>query len=271
MSILELIVLSIVQGVTEFLPISSTGHLYIFSNILKIENSLRLSTFIISIQIGAIIAGFLFLIKTIKITKDLIKKVFCAFLPTVILGFIFYDFVKNFLQGNLFIIAIALIVGGILILLVDKNAPSRSISSGPRVSSGDAEEILRDSAVKQLSYKDAFILGVVQALSFIPGVSRSGSIIIGGKLLNYNRKEIVVFTFLLGLPVMFSATVYDVYKTINLWDAKLLNDIILGIIVSGIVAYIVARWFLKYVTNNNFKIFGYYRIVVGILLLMFLV
>jgi undecaprenyl-diphosphatase len=199
-----------------------------------------------------------------------------AFVPTAIIGFFVYPFVKDILFGNLSVIAWALLVGGIVILLVDRkeNASPESNSAGPRVKTPAAAELLSSSAKKEqseLSYKNAFILGIVQTLAFIPGVSRSGALIIGGGLLKYSRQSIVVFTFLLGLPTLLAATVYDLYKSRDILTFALGQEIILGAVISGIVAYIVARWFLKYITNHTFKIFGYYRIVLGLILLIFFI
>lgn len=270
MSFLTIILLSIVEGITEFLPISSTAHMSILSKIMNIPQTESLSAFIISIQVGALIAGAIFIMRSMKITKHIFICAIIAFIPTGLIGFLFYPFIKNVFLGNILIMALAILIGGIVILLVDKNAPSQSNSSGPRVGSPDTEELLQGSAIKELSYKNAFILGLVQTLAFIPGVSRSASLIIGGKLLKYDRPSIVIFTFLLGLPTLGAATIYYLYKTRDILTASLGYEILLGAIISGIVAYIVARWFLKYITNHSFKIFGWYRIALGFVILLIL-
>ena len=254
MSLFSVLVLSIVEGVTEFLPISSTAHMSIIARIMNIPQTESLSAFIISIQVGALIAGAIFILRSLKITKHIFICAIIAFIPTGLIGFLFYSFIKNVFLGNMLIMALAILVGGILILLVDKNAPSQSNSLGPR----------------ELTYKNAFILGFIQTLAFIPGVSRSGALIIGGKFLKYDRPSIVVFTFLLGLPTLGAATIYYLYKTRDILTKSLGYEIILGAIISGIVAYIFAKWFLRYVTNHSFKIFGWYRIVLGFGLLIFL-
>ncbi len=251
MSFLNILILSIVEGITEFLPISSTAHMSIISRIMNIPQTESLSAFIISIQVGALIAGAIFIIRSIKITKHIFICAIIALVPTGVIGFLFYSFIKNFFLGNMLIMALAILIGGVIILLIDKK-----------------EEF--SSTENELSYKNAFILGLVQTLAFIPGVSRSGALIIGGKLLKYNRPSIVIFTFLLGLPTLGAATIYYLYKTQDILTASLGYEIILGAIISGIVAYIFAKWFLKYVTNHSFKIFGWYRIVLGIGLLIFI-
>lgn len=253
MSFFQILLLSFIEGITEFLPVSSTAHLFLGSKILDIPQTNSLSTFIIAIQIGAIIAGAIFILRTIKITKKVFTNAVIAFVPTAIIGFLVYPFVKNILFGNLPVIAGALLIGGIVILLVDKK--------------GDASP----QENTELSYKNAFILGLVQTLAFIPGVSRSGALIIGGGLLKYSRQSIVIFTFLLGLPTLLAATIYDLYKSRDILTISLGYEIILGAVVSGIIAYVVARWFFKYITNHTFKIFGYYRIVLGLILLIFFV
>ncbi len=270
MSLFAVLLLSIVEGVTEFLPISSTAHMSIIARIMNIPQTESLSAFIISIQVGALIAGAIFILRSLKITKHIFICAVIAFIPTGLIGFLFYSFIKNVFLGNMLIMALAILVGGIVILLVDKNTPSQSNSSGPRVGSPDTEELLQDSAIKELTYKNAFILGLVQTLAFIPGVSRSGALIIGGKLLKYDRPSIVVFTFLLGLPTLGAATIYYLYKTHDILTKSLGYEIILGAIISGIVAYIFAKWFLHYVTNHSFKIFGWYRIALGFVILLIL-
>ena len=271
MTLFNIFILSFVEGITEFLPVSSTAHLFLTSNLLGIVPNDSLSTFIIAIQIGAIVAGAIFILKTIKITKKVFTNAVIAFVPTAVIGFLVYPYVKNILFGNLSVIAWALLIGGIVILLVDKDATPGSKIFGPRVSSPDTKISAADfaPAEKDLSYKNVFILGLVQTLAFIPGVSRSGALIIGGGLLKYSRQSIVVFTFLLGLPTLLAATVYDLYKSREILNVSLGYEIILGAVISGAIAYVVARWFLKYITNHTFKIFGYYRIILGLILLIF--
>lgn len=250
MSIFEIIIISIVEGITEFLPISSTAHMSIMSRVMNIPQTESLSAFIISIQVGALIAGAIFILRTMKITKHVFVCACIALVPTGIIGFLFYPFIKNVFLGNMLIMALAILIGGIIILLLDKK-----------------EDV---SLSKELTYKNAFILGLVQTLAFIPGVSRSGALIIGGKLLKYDRPSIVVFTFLLGLPTLGVATIYYLYKNHDILTMSLGYEIILGAVISGIVAYVFAKWFLKYVTNHTFKIFGWYRIILGLGLLAFL-
>lgn len=275
MTIINIFVLSLIEGITEFLPVSSTAHMYVGAKILGLANTDSLSTFIIAIQVGALIAGAIFILQKIKITKQIILQTITAFIPTAIIGFTVYPVIKHYLLGNMFVIGLALLIGGMVILLVDRKkeeyASQLSDFSGPRGSSPDTEKSLSSFASDELSYKNAFILGLVQTLAFIPGVSRSGALIIGGRLMNYSRSSIVTFTFLLGLPTLAAATLYDLYKSRYILTGTLGIEIFIGAIISGIVAYIVARWFLKYITNHTFKIFGWYRILIGVIILLFFV
>lgn len=248
MTILGVIILSIVEGLTEFIPVSSTAHMVFASRVLGMSETANLKTFIIAIQLGAFIAGSIFILQNIKLNKKIFLSALIAFIPTGLIGFFAYPYIKNFLIESIIIMASALFVGGILILLLDGD-----------IERGDKTD---------LSYKDAFILGIVQTLAFIPGVSRSGALIIGGKLLKYKRTSIVIFTFLLGLPTLAAATAYDLYKSRDILTWTLGVDILLGAVISGIVAYIVCRWLLTYISNHSFKLFGWYRIILGVAILI---
>lgn len=253
MSILHIIILGIVEGITEFLPISSTAHLFLSSQILGIPPTTGLNTFIIAIQLGAMVAGAIFILQTVRITKKVVVTACIAFIPTAIIGFSLYPFIKHILMGNTYIIGWALLIGGIVILILDK------------------KEIENDTSIlKELSYKDAFLFGLMQTLSFIPGVSRSGALIIGGKLLHYSRHRIVVFTFLLGLPTLFAATIYDLYQSRTLLTYSFGVEILIGMLCAGIVAYLVSGWLMRYISNHSFKLFGWYRIAFGLIILFIL-
>ncbi len=250
MSLFTILVLSVVEGITEFLPISSTAHMSIVARIMDIPQTESLAAFIIAIQVGALIAGAIFILRSMKITKHIVLCSLIALVPTGIIGFLFYPFIKNVFLGNMLIMSLAIFLGGVVILLVDRKKEIVGIEN-------------------ELTYTNAFILGLVQTLAFIPGVSRSGALIIGGKLLKYNRQSIVVFTFLLGLPTLGAATVYYLYKSRDILTMSLGYEIVLGAVISGIVAYVFAKWFLRYITTHTFKIFGWYRIVLGIILLAY--
>ncbi len=253
MTFFDSIILGIVEGITEFLPISSTGHLMIANRLLGNTPTEFSKTFEIAIQSGAIFA-VLFLYTALLIKhRNLISKIAVGFLPTLVAGLLLYPLVKSYFQENIIIVFIALVLGGIAILVVEKkssqNIPARALES--------------------LSYIDALKLGAMQVLALIPGVSRSGATIIGGLALNYPRTFLVEFSFLLALPTIFGATLYDLYKTNMSFSHNEINLLFVGAIVSAIVAYIAMKTFLAYLKNHTFTPFAYYRIIIGILGLIY--
>lgn len=251
MSLASIAILGIVEGLTEFIPVSSTAHMILVSRFFDMANNVDFKSFIIAIQLGAFVAGAIFILRHITVTRKIFISAGLAFLPTAAVGIFAYPYVKKYLLESMPLIALALLVGGILILILDRG------EAGPEK--------------RELSYRDSLLLGIVQTLAFIPGISRSGALIIGGKLLKYQRSSIVLFTFLLGLPTLAAATAYDLYKSRDILTIGLGIDILLGAVISGIVAYIVCRWLLSYISNHSFQIFGWYRIILGAILLIFFI
>lgn len=254
------IILGIVEGLTEFLPISSTGHLMLFSNLLKLPQTEFLKSFEVIIQLGAILAVLILYIKKILNNKSIILNLIYAFIPTAVIGLVFYKQVKV-IMGNILIVPIALIVGGIIIILVEEYIQNRV---------QNAENSLATNQSKPINSKESFILGVIQTLAFIPGVSRSGAIIIGGLLRKISRVEIVEFSFMLALPTMFAATGLDLLKTGFSFSNNEWSLLAVGFITAFIIALIAVKTFLKFITTNSFKSFGWYRIIVGIIFLFIL-
>lgn len=255
MTTLEAILLGILEGVTEFLPISSTGHMILASYFLEIKESVTLTTFQIVVQLGAILAVVVTYYK--KLFKlEMIKKLIVAFIPTGIVGLLVFPFIKHLL-GNPLLVACMLIVGGVIILLVEKRYERQT----------DEGKIIEISTI---SYKNAFLLGLFQTLAIIPGVSRSGAIIIGGLLIRLSRKLLTEFTFLLAVPTMAVASLYTILKKHDELSMESLSPIIIGTVVSFVVALLVIRFILNYVRSHSFTIFGWYRIIVGIILLFVL-
>lgn len=255
MTTLQAILLGILEGVTEFLPISSTGHMIIASHFLDIKESVTLTTFQIVVQLGAILAVVVTYYK--KLFKvEMIKKLIVAFIPTGIVGVLVFPFIKHLL-GNPLLVAIMLIIGGVIILLVERRYEQQT----------EEGKIIEISTI---SYKNALLLGLFQTLAIIPGVSRSGATIIGGLLIRLSRKLLTEFTFLLAVPTMAVATLYTILKKHNELSVESLSPIIIGTIVSFAVALIVIRFILNYVRSHSFVIFGWYRIIVGIILLCIL-
>ncbi|MFO0743573.1 MAG: undecaprenyl-diphosphate phosphatase [Candidatus Paceibacterota bacterium] len=246
------IILGIVEGITEFLPISSTGHLILTSHLLKIENTNLLKDFQIIIQLGAILAVIVFYFKEL-FNLEVIKKLIVAFLPTGIIGLTIYKFLKEYLLDNYLIVIISLFVGGVVMILIEKN-----------------KKIVKENAenkfnIKEITYKKAFYLGLWQSIAMIPGVSRSGATIIGGLLMDLKRETIVKFSFLLAVPTMLAATGYDLLKSYKDISFSEINSIAIGFITSFIFALIFIKWLINYVQRHNFIAFGWYRIIISII------
>lgn len=255
MTTLHAIILGIIEGLTEFLPISSTGHMILVAHFMHIVDSATLVTFEIVVQLGAIFAVVVLYYKKL-FQIEMIKKLIVAFIPTGIIGVIVYPQIK-YLLGNPILVAVMLIVGGIIILLVERKYEK------------DTEEGMIVE-ISTISYKNAIILGLFQTLAIIPGVSRSGAMIIGGLLRRLSRKLLIEFTFLLAVPTMTVATLYTILKKYDELTIDSLSPIIIGTFVSFVVALVVIKFALEYVRKHTFNIFGWYRIVVGIILLLVL-
>ena len=249
---LEAVILGIIEGFTEFLPISSTGHIIIASKVLNIAESDFLKSFEIIIQLAAILAVLFLYGKRITNDITILKKVIVAFIPTGIIGFVLYKLIKNFLLGNISVVAWSLLIGGILIIFLESMLKNKKSLN---------------KNLDQMSYMEAMLIGLIQSLAVIPGVSRSASTIIGGLVMGYDRKSIVEFSFLLAIPTMFAATGYDLLKSAKTMDTSQIDVLIIGFIVSFFVAMFSVKWLVKYINNNDFKIFGIYRILIAILLI----
>lgn len=258
MHIYHAIILGIIEGLTEFLPISSTGHLILFSNLLQLPQTEFLKSFEVIIQLGAILAVLILYIKKILSNKKIILNLIYAFIPTVIIGLLFYKQVKQ-MMGNILIVPIALIVGGIIIILVEKYIQNKA---------KNAENT--NNQIKGINNKESLILGIIQTLAFIPGVSRSGAIIIGGLMRNISRVEVVEFSFMLALPTMFAATGLDLLKTGFSFSSNEWLLLVIGFVTAFIVALVAVKTFLKFITTHSFKAFGWYRIIIGIIFLFIL-
>lgn len=250
MEIYQAIILGIIEGLTEFLPVSSTGHLILTAYLLKIPHTNFTKTFEISIQLGSILAVVFIYFK--KLIKDFEtwKRIILAFIPTGFLGLIFYKFIKTYLIGNDLIVSISLITGGLVLLFIDRLVGKRGFSD-----------------VKELEIKKLPLIGVFQSLAMIPGVSRSAATIIGGMVIGLNRKAATEFSFLLAFPTILSATTYDIYKSFNFIDLSEWKILTAGFLAAFLTALITVKAFIKFVSRYSFTIFGFYRILVGIVYL----
>lgn len=255
MNLIQSIILAIIEGLTEFLPVSSTGHMILASAIMKINNVEFVKSFEIAIQVGAIMAIVLMYYKRFLQGIEIYLKLAVAFLPTAVIGIVAYDFIKSVLFNPL-IVAVSLVIGGIIIILIDK-----------RVSQRKSETL----NLEKITYKNAFFIGLVQCLSMIPGVSRAAATIYGGVFNGLDRRQATEFSFLLAVPVMFAATGYDLLKTPVVFSGFDQILLLSGLIIAFLSAWIAVKIFLKIVERYGFKYFGYYRIIIGIIfLLMFL-
>jgi undecaprenyl-diphosphatase len=257
--LLKAALLGLVEGVTEFIPVSSTGHLIVVSNWLGFIDE-RAKTFDIFIQLGAILAiVWLYRVRLGRtvlaarsepVSRRFLGNLFVAFLPAAIVGFLAHDWIKASLF-NPTVVASALVVGGILILLIERWAPA------PRIND-----------VTAVPPRTALGIGLAQVLSLIPGTSRSGATIMGGYALGLSRTAATEFSFFLAIPVMLAATSYDLLKSWSILAPADAPVFAVGFVVSFVSAVIVVRMFLSYVSHHSFSAFAWYRIAFGILVLL---
>lgn len=248
MTYLDSIILGVLEGITEFLPVSSTGHLILASHLLGLEQTEFLKTFEIAIQLGSILAVMFVYWKQL-LNLDLLKKLAVAFIPTAVIGFTLYRLVKDVLIGDPAIVAGALIIGGIVLLLVEwKYAPKQEASEEPA----------------SLTYTQSFLVGLAQSLAMIPGVSRSGATVASGLLMGLSRSAILSFSFLLAVPTMVAAVGYDLYKNPDVLVGANLPVLGAGFITAFLVGLIVVRFALGFVRSYSFVPFALYRIALGL-------
>lgn len=264
MNLIHTLIISITEGITEFLPISSTAHMIFACNLLGIEETNFIKIFQICIQIGAILSVVILFYKEFFNKKNLILyyKLTIATIPAIVLGYIFSNKISNLLENTL-VIVIALIIGGVILIFTDKIFSNYKIDNE-----------------NQISIKQSFIIGIWQCLAMIPGTSRSASSIIGGLQQGLSKKLAFKFSFLIAVPTMFAATFYSLFiKNWNennhyykgyeliLSSKKYYSSFIIGNIVAFIVSMITIKIFMHIVQKYGFKIWGWYRIVAGIILL----
>ncbi|OHT46868.1 undecaprenyl-diphosphate phosphatase [Flavobacterium tructae] len=254
MNTLQAIVLAIIEGITEFLPVSSTGHMIIASSFFGIAHEDFTKLFTIVIQLGAILSVVVLYFKRFFQTLDFYFKLLVAFVPAVVLGLLLSDFIDSLLE-NPVTVAISLLIGGLILLKVDEwfNHPNATESSS------------------EITYLQAFKIGLFQCIAMIPGVSRSGASIVGGMSQKLSRTTAAEFSFFLAVPTMLGATVkkcYDYYKAGFELSHDQINILVIGNVVAFIVALLAIKSFIGFLTKNGFKVFGYYRIIAGIVLLL---
>lgn len=252
MSILHAIVIAIVEGITEFLPVSSTGHMMITQKILGMEINDFVKAFTVNIQFGAILSVIVLYWKRFFQSVDFYLKLFVAFIPAAIIGFLASDFIDSMLE-NVVVVAVTLLLGGIVLVFVDKWFKQTENND-------------------EISYPSAFKIGLYQCIAMIPGVSRSAATIIGGMTQKLDRKSAAEFSFFLAVPTMAAASGYKLLKLFMQSDGSaMLSDNLTILLIGNVVAFIVAllaiKTFIGLLTTYGFKYFGYYRIVVGLVIL----
>jgi undecaprenyl-diphosphatase len=250
MDTLQAIVLAIIEGITEFLPVSSTGHMIIASSFFGIAHDEFTKLFTIVIQLGAILSVIVLYFKRFFQTLDFYFKLLVAFIPAVVFGLIFSKKIDALLE-NPVTVAISLLIGGIILLKVD--------------------DWFGNSDSTEITYLKALKIGLFQCLAMVPGVSRSGASIVGGMSQNLSRTSAAEFSFFLAVPTMLGATVkkcYDYYKDGFVLSHDQISYLIIGNIIAFIVALIAIKSFIGFLSRNGFKVFGWYRIVVGVALLL---
>ena len=257
--LLKAVILGIVEGLTEFLPISSTGHLILAGELLDFNDE-KGKAFLIMIQTGAMLAvmweyrakfiGLLVGLFTRRADQVFIAKLFVAFLPAAVVGLLFGSAIKAHLFGSV-PVAIALIVGALVILAVERFYKSWRIDS-----------------IEAMTFRDALLIGLAQCCSLIPGVSRAGATIIGGMLCGLSRKAATEFSFFLAVPTLIAAGGYDLVKHRDDFSADDAGILVVGTVVSFIAALLCIRWLIRYVSSHNFTIFAWYRIALGVLILL---
>ncbi|MDP4207197.1 MAG: undecaprenyl-diphosphate phosphatase [Bacteroidota bacterium] len=267
MNYIQAIIIAIVEGITEFLPVSSTGHMIIAQKVLGIESTEFVKLFTVNIQFGAILSviilywkRFLEPVYAQKVDKaapvwerfstafDFYLKLIVAFLPAAFFGLLFKKQIDNLLE-NVVVVAVSLVLGGIILLFVDN-------------------WFKKPGEDQQVTYPKAFKIGVFQVIAMIPGVSRSAATIIGGLAQKLDRKNAAEFSFFLAVPTMFAATVFELLKTYKSINSGNILVLLTGNVVAFIVAMLAIKGFISYLTKYGFKLFGYYRIVVGLVILI---
>ncbi|RZF61794.1 undecaprenyl-diphosphate phosphatase [Sphingobacterium corticibacterium] len=252
MTYFQAIVLAIIEGLTEFLPVSSTGHMIIGTALMGMEPSPFVKLFTIVIQLGTILSVLVLYYRRFFKSLDFYYKLVVAAIPASILGLVLNDFIDSLLESPL-MVAVMLVIGGIILLFVDK------WFNRPQVDNSD-----------DISYKQAFIIGWYQCLALIPGTSRSASTIVGGMTQSLTRKAAAEFSFFLAIPMMLGASVVKLYKFMkegHVLSGEEINLLIVGNVVGFIVAIIAIKSFISVLTKYGFKAFGWYRIIVGLVII----
>ncbi len=250
MNFLTTIILGVVEGITEFLPVSSTGHLILTAKLLGLAQSDFLKSFEIIIQLGAILAVIVLYWKILLINFKALKRIAVAFIPTALIGFTIYKSIKKFLLGNNQVVLWSLFLGGIVIIVFERIHREKKEAIGE---------------ISELSYGKAFMVGLFQSIAMIPGVSRSAASILGGLTLSLKRKTAVEFSFLLAVPTMLAATGLDLVKSAGTFSSHQVLFLLSGFVTAFIVAILAIKFLLQFIENHNFTAFGIYRVLLALI------
>lgn len=254
MTAIQAALLGLVEGLTEFLPVSSTAHLIITARLLGLAQTEFVKSFEIIIQLGAIAAVLAVYWRSL-LDFEILKRLAAAFVPTGIVGLLAYKLIKQYLLADIGLIIATLALGGLLIVLFERWHQEKA-------------DAITD--IRRMSYRQCLAIGVFQSLAVVPGVSRSAATIIGGLLLGLSRKTIVEFSFLLAVPTMLAATGLDLIKNASAFSASDTAVLAVGFVVSLLTALVAIKWLLAFVRRRRFTIFGAYRIILAALLLLLL-
>lgn len=253
MTALEAVIIAVVEGITEFLPISSTGHMIITQKLLGMENTVFAKAFMVNIQFGAILSVVVLYWKRFFKSFSFYLKLFAGFIPAAVIGFLLRDQIDAVLE-NVAVVAISMVVGGVVLLFIDR--------------------WLNPVKEVEITYPKAFKIGVFQCIALIPGVSRSAATIIGGMTQGLTRQQAAEFSFFLAVPTMFAASVYKLFKgygeNTEILDRAHIHLLLIGNAVAFVVAMAAIRFLITYLQKRGFRVFGYYRIVVGTIILVLL-
>lgn len=257
MNFIYAVLLGIVEGIAEFLPISSTGHLILVSRLLRVPETEFLKTFEVVIQLGAILAVIVLYGRTLLRDARVLRRVFVAFLPTAAVGLLLYPFIKGVLLGNEIVTLAALFIGGILLIVFERWHREDGAAMGD---------------LAALPYRSAIAIGLCQSIAIIPGVSRAAATILGGLLLGLKRKTIVEFSFLLAVPTIAAAAGLDILKSAPAFTFREVGLLAVGFAVSFLVALCAIRWLVRFIQTRSFVLFGWYRIAIafGVAIAIFL-
>jgi undecaprenyl-diphosphatase len=258
----HLIALSVLEGLTEFLPISSTAHLIIAAKLWAVDlTDAYVKFYLLFIQLGALLAGVFLFAQKILTDRNLFINICISFIPSAVVGFLAYKMFKYLLEGNMLLLASMLFIGGVIFIYLEKVFMKR----------GGIEDV-RDFGKREITKTDAFIVGLAQAVAIIPGVSRSGATIVAGILRGIKREVIFEYTFILALPTLGAAVLYDAYKSrAMLSDINSYQDLIIGFMMALVVASITLYILKKYLPIISLTFFGWYRIILALLVLLIFV